>query len=224
MRASLPGYFDPSSGARTTPRHTARVPGRYPPGSGPHGGRVVSSDNGRPRCGATCRDGTPCRNWPRKGQARCRMHGGSSPQALAAADRRAVEAQARKLLADLDIEPINDPLEAFEAVVAEARAFQRILRRRLTDLEGWRYRTGSGTEQLRSEVALYERALDRVAKLLVQWQQLGLAERHVQIERRHAEALAEAVRAGIAAVGLDAHDQQTAVKAAASHLRAVEGA
>ena len=31
------------------------------------------------RCGAVCRDGTPCQSWPVRGADRCRMHGGKSP-------------------------------------------------------------------------------------------------------------------------------------------------
>lgn len=31
------------------------------------------------RCGATCRDGSPCQSYPIRGANRCRMHGGQSP-------------------------------------------------------------------------------------------------------------------------------------------------
>lgn len=47
------------------------------------------------RCGARRRDGEPCANYPMRGQARCRMHGGSSPQARRAAARR-LEAAAKR--------------------------------------------------------------------------------------------------------------------------------
>ena len=42
----------------------------------------------RVQCRATRRDGEDSRNWPMRGQAVCRMHGGSSPQARRAAQRR----------------------------------------------------------------------------------------------------------------------------------------
>lgn len=57
------------------------------------------------RCGAV-RDrdaeGNPirwCRNYPMKGQARCRLDGGKAPQALAAAERRLQEAEGRAYVA-----------------------------------------------------------------------------------------------------------------------------
>jgi hypothetical protein len=39
------------------------------------------------RCGRRSKDG-PCRNWVMRGQTVCRMHGGSSPQALKKAEER----------------------------------------------------------------------------------------------------------------------------------------
>ena len=46
--------------------------------------------NGRRLCTAHARSGELCNAPARKGQMVCRMHGGSSPQALAAAHRRIV--------------------------------------------------------------------------------------------------------------------------------------
>lgn len=50
------------------------------------------------RCKAHNRQGLPCRRWPLKGQKVCNLHGGKSPQALSAADRRLVEREALKAL------------------------------------------------------------------------------------------------------------------------------
>lgn len=49
-------------------------------------------------CGAKKRDGEPCGAAPLKGAARCRNHGGSSPQAKAAAARRIAEQEAQELM------------------------------------------------------------------------------------------------------------------------------
>lgn len=44
-------------------------------------------------CGARCRDGSTCGNPPMHGGIKCRMHGGSSPQAKRAAARRLAVAE-----------------------------------------------------------------------------------------------------------------------------------
>lgn len=57
------------------------------------------------RCGAVRErdaDGNPirwCRNWPMKGQTRCRLDGGKAPQNLAAAERRQQAAAGRAYVA-----------------------------------------------------------------------------------------------------------------------------
>jgi hypothetical protein len=40
------------------------------------------------RCDAPCKDGHACRSWRMRYQRRCRMHGGSSPQARRKAKQR----------------------------------------------------------------------------------------------------------------------------------------
>ena len=47
-----------------------------------------------PLCSARTRAGTPCRSSPMEGQERCRIHGGSAPQARAAAAVRVAKARA----------------------------------------------------------------------------------------------------------------------------------
>ena len=51
------------------------------------------------KCRGTNRDGGPCKNPPINGGTVCRMHGGGSPQARAAAEKRLAEAAAAKELA-----------------------------------------------------------------------------------------------------------------------------
>jgi hypothetical protein len=50
------------------------------------GGRNIAPPHRR--CDATCRDGHTCQSWRMRGQRRCRMHGGSSPQARRNAKQR----------------------------------------------------------------------------------------------------------------------------------------
>lgn len=66
----------------------------------------------RARCGARTRDGDGCVNRPMHGQARCRMHGGSTPVAKAAAERRQLEARAAALATTYGLPVEIDPVDA----------------------------------------------------------------------------------------------------------------
>lgn len=114
------------------------------------------------------------------------MHGGSSPQARAAAARRlaaqAAEADARALLAHEGLEGVTDPVAALARLATEADAFRSALARRVNALQSVRYEDAKGAEQLRAEVGLYERALDRTARFVEALARLGYEQRRVRIE------------------------------------------
>jgi hypothetical protein len=92
------------------------------------------------RCNGTNRAGEPCRLPPITGGTVCRMHGGASPQARAAAARRVAEAEAAKEMGramvtlgvqDRDIDPAKALLEEISwtyAHVAWLRAKVRELK------------------------------------------------------------------------------------------------
>lgn len=65
-----------------------------------------------PKCTAHTRAGNPCRQQPMTGQSVCRMHGGKAPQAITAAERRAIERQTLKALETFGIPVEVDPHEA----------------------------------------------------------------------------------------------------------------
>lgn len=110
---------------------------------------------GERRCTATSkRTGQRCGQWSVVGGTVCRFHGGASPQVAAKAEQRVahatVEADATALLAAWGHEGVADPLTELGRVTARVLA--------MTD--------DKGGEQLRSEVAVYERSLDRSLKAL----------------------------------------------------------
>ena len=86
------------------------------------------------------RAGQPCANAPLRGQVKCRMHGGGSPQAKRAAAKRLERAQAEKTLAEAlrdaygddvpDISPADAMLRAVSWTYAEAA----VLRRKVAEL------------------------------------------------------------------------------------------
>jgi hypothetical protein len=173
-------------------------------------------------CGARRRDGGACTNPPMNGGERCRMHGGSSPQAKAAAERRQIEAGALALLADLDVDPVGDPLAALLRLGGQVISWQAATARLVNELESIRYRAGNGTEQLRAEVVLFERATDRACQVLATIARLNIDERLAAVSERQAEAVIGAVEAALAAAGVSGDLAAEGRRAAARHLRLVE--
>jgi hypothetical protein len=133
------------------------------------------------RCGARCRDGHACPHWPMHGASKCYMHGGSSPQARSAAKRRLAEEKATKAVARLGLAPVDDPVGELRSLAAEALALKSYFKERVDALDQLRYAVGAG-EQVRGELILYERALDRSAKFCDQLARLNLEDRAVRID------------------------------------------
>lgn len=162
-----------------------------------------------------------CGNWPIKGGAVCRMHGGGSPQAKAKAAARLAEEDANKVLARLDVAPVADPFSALAALAGQALAFKDVLAGKVNDLDRLRYTDDKGGEQLRSEVALWERALDRCERFIVSMAKLNIDERLIKIETAQAELVLKAIEAALDASGVPADRRPDAKRAAVRILRAV---
>ncbi|WSP85336.1 hypothetical protein OG289_42205 [Streptomyces sp. NBC_01235] len=156
------------------------------------------------------------------GGERCRMHGGSSPQAKAAAERRQLETEARAMLAELDVDPVSDPLAALLKLGGQALAWQEAAARLVNELQDVRYRAANGTEQLRAEVALFERATDRACSVLATIARLNIDERLMAVSERQAEAVIGAVEAALVAAGVTGDLATEGRRAAARHLRLVK--
>lgn len=88
----------------------------------------MTNQTSRIICGAMTRSGQPCAKSPLRGQARCRIHGGSSPQALAAASRRLAIADAAQQVAAWggrrDVAPGTALLELVQTKAAEVAYWQ----------------------------------------------------------------------------------------------------
>jgi hypothetical protein len=176
----------------------------------------------RPRCGAklTSRPGT-CRSYPMRGQRRCRKHGGASPRARNAAALRLAEQAAASTLAQMNIIPIDDPLEALKDLAAEARSFQAYARRRLAELgDNLTGKDRHDAEYARAMVVIYERAVDRLGRLLATWVRLEMDERLVQVTERRAEMILLVLTGTLRQLGHDP-DEGHVRTALAAQLRAV---
>ena len=174
-----------------------------------------------PHCGAKTRFGRRCTQSPMFGQRVCRMHGGASPQARHAAMLRVAESEARAIVAELEIEPCDDPLKALSMLAGEVLAWRDVLReqvRRLSDLAST---DEFGVERARSVIELYERALDRCGRVLVAIAKLNLDERMVKLSEAQGALIAEVIEGTLTELGLDPAQQERGRTIASKHLRLV---
>lgn len=177
----------------------------------------------REPCTATSKQtGLPCRNGAIPGGKVCRYHGGRAPQVAAKAAERVVEDDVRNVLASLNVTPIDDPLTEMSRLAGQVVAFKDQLAAMVNRLaDNLRYEDVKGAEQLRSEVVLWERALDRCNTVLSSMARLRIDERLAAISEKQAAVVIAAIDAALDAVDVSRDQRSTARKAAARHLRAV---
>lgn len=168
----------------------------------------------------------PCAAWPIKGAEVCGAHGGRAPQVKQKAAERVLEGEAQKANDRYlrNSQPVADPLTALLEIAGEITGFKDFLAGRLADLgpESWRYE-GVAAEQLRAEVALYERALDRTAKVLVDINKLGLEERQTRLAERQSNLLHATIARVLAALDLTPEQEALVPVVVPRELRANKG-
>lgn len=172
-----------------------------------------------------CRQGEGCTQVAKAGTEppACKAHGanlGSVTSQHAAA--RIVEGrQADRLviiLAEhgekfLHPDPIGNPLAELLELAAEIKAFKEVMRQvtaYLVSRERIRSAHDKVGEQLRAEVMLYERAMERLAKILIDISKLGIEARLAGVEDDQVELIDRALTAALTAAGLDLVAQQEA--------------
>jgi hypothetical protein len=169
--------------------------------------------------------GPRCRAWALKGQTVCRVHGGAAPQNLAAGERRVaeqrLEEETRRALAILDVPAVENPLTALSELAGQVIAWKDALAERVNELRYIRYSDDKGAEQLRSEVALYERAMDRCVNVLGTIGRLRIDERLAAISEQQATVVIGAIEAALTHAGVTGQAASAAKAVAARHLRAV---
>ncbi|ACU71766.1 hypothetical protein Caci_2857 [Catenulispora acidiphila DSM 44928] len=136
--------------------------------------------------------------------------------------------------------PVDNPLTELANLAGRARAWMELLQGRVEKLledfddaeerrdreggnaknRGIRYQAGAG-EQLRAEVSLYERSMDRLGKFLADYGRLGIDERLAKITESQAERVIAAIDAALAHAGVTGKVATEAKQVAARRLRAV---
>jgi hypothetical protein len=141
--------------------------------------------------------GKPCGNRPALGATVCRWHGGAAPQVKAKAAERVAEEMARRALRRIaddqgPAEPVANPLLELSRIAGEALRWKRLVAEHVAQLEQLRYQGVSG-EQVRAEILLFERALDRCAAVLATIVRLNIDERLAAITEQQGHVLAGVV-------------------------------
>ena len=153
------------------------------------------------RCTARSkRSGERCKRPAMLGGHVCASHGGKAPAVIAKARQRVAHEEAAAYVRHEA--QARGPMtlgEVYEELLKTARLtvqWRDLLERVLADMKGdWRYTAfGAGTEQLRSEVALFERAMTRSAKVLELVARLDIDARATALSARQGELVASAVQ------------------------------
>lgn len=144
------------------------------------------------------------------GTGRCQFHGGCTPSHRQAAikDQAAVE------LARLNIAPVEDPLTELAAVTAQVLAWKDSMAAKVNQLGSLRYEGEGSGEQLRAEVALWERALDRCERFLTAMARLNIDERLTRITEARATTIIAVFVAALDTAGIDAERRDAVIQAA----------
>ena len=151
------------------------------------------------RCTATAKGtGQRCTKWALKGLKVCGYHGGNNKVARAAGLRRhaekqrtkALEAKANRLLGHEGLEPVADPLEELGRVANVARELMHSLGARVNALQDIELLDDKNAPHARVEAEMYERAIDRTARLLDMLVKHGYTERQVKVAEQQAMMVA----------------------------------
>ena len=166
------------------------------------------------RCSAKRRNGEGCGAWAVKGATVCRMHGGSSPQARAAAARRVQEEKAAKAAQRL-AQPIEtDPSQALLDLVSSAAGEVAYWRNRVDEIQDRdekRLTSGltkitegkdrGGVTTLRTvetiaaiEYRMWTAAQDRLAQYATAALRAGVEERRVRLAEDQGALVAQVIR------------------------------
>lgn len=163
----------------------------------------------KPRCGAETRraDKRECRRILRPGQLRCDSHGGAAPLARRKEAERALEIEAKEVMKGMDIIPVENPLVALSMLAGEILAWKDLMAAHVAKLNDTLRYQGEHAEQIRGEVTLYEKALDRSVTVLAQIARLKIDERLAAISEAQIKQMAIILEGALDALGLD-YDQK----------------
>ncbi len=195
-------------------------------------------DPDKSKCAGRRSNGEPCGKWPMHGQRVCNTHGGSSPQAKAAAERRLQTAQAEQAVATYGLPREIDPREALLEEVYRAAGAVDWLRAQVERLTAEQVIWGKAEEVEKQAgefpgvdtthkaavhvwVELYNRErkhLVDVAKVAIA---AGIEERRVRLAEQQGALLAGVIKNILGDLDLSPEQQAMIGTVVPRHLRAV---
>jgi len=156
----------------------------------------------------------------------CTYHGGNASQVRQAAavrvKARKINKEAAAVLAHEGVEPVEDPLTELAKLASSSKALADALGARVNALNKLTEYDRKDSPSIRAEMVLYERALDRVHRMLSDLVRFGFTERQVQIQEREALLVAGIVQRVLSSIGLTAEQQADARVRLAAEFRALD--
>lgn len=172
-----------------------------------------------------CRHASGCRSIAVNGTdpPACKVHGANlGSNTSRASSARVVEGRVQDRMTEIMAEKgdrllnprrLANPLTELLVLAAEMAEWKDILKEiviQLVQKEALRKAHNRVGEQLRSEVLLFERAQERLAKILLDIQRAGIEAKLAQLEERQVLAVEQALAAALNASGLDLLGQEKA--------------
>lgn len=145
----------------------------------------------------------------------CYKHGGAAAQVRRKAKQRLVQQRVTKLLDDIGGEapPVTDPAGELAALLGRVKTIEQLLWAEL--------HSDDSAHPDPIAVEVYQQAVDRLGKFLIEAQKLGIMEYAVEIRRAEAQLLASALQAVLRDLHLTPPQRAAAPALIRQHLLAV---
>ena len=106
--------------------------------------------------------------------------------------------------------PRTNPLEALNTFIEQIMSWNDLAEKQIKKLKEneWRYEDRAGGEQLRSEIAIYERSLDRGLRALQAVAKLNLAEKYIALSEKQAELMFIVMIETLTQLGVDGNSRE----------------
>lgn len=146
----------------------------------------------------------------------CKYHGGRLFVIAHKALRRSVLTRVSKIneVTEGTLVYTDNPFDMLNRAAIDSKRFLDLIEAKLNHMaeegESWRYQDKAGAEQLRSEVALWERAQDRMIRAANALAKLNLEERFTRLSEQQAASMMYIINEVFKRCGLDESEREKA--------------